>query len=145
MKLSGKTKYKIRSLFTTEAIIPFLWIASMIGYFFNIQSTKVSVSDFPSGCTTRPEGLFITTASLSSYKTSISGNFDFFITLDNLAQIGYSIKHNEYVGRLAQLVERFIYTEDVTGSSPVSPTQGNFHIFTAGAQARIMDNGFNKI
>ena len=29
------------------------------------------------------------------------------------------------VGRLAQLVERFIYTEDVTGSSPVSPTDKN--------------------
>ena len=26
-------------------------------------------------------------------------------------------------GRIAQLVERFVYTEDVTGSSPVSPTQ----------------------
>ena len=25
-------------------------------------------------------------------------------------------------GRLAQLVERFVYTEDVIGSSPVSPT-----------------------
>jgi hypothetical protein len=25
-------------------------------------------------------------------------------------------------GRLAQLVERFVYTEDVSGSSPLSPT-----------------------
>ncbi|MDB5204780.1 MAG: hypothetical protein JWP09_808 [Candidatus Taylorbacteria bacterium] len=30
---------------------------------------------------------------------------------------------SKYRGRLAQLVEQFIYTEKVTGSSPVSPTK----------------------
>ncbi len=29
--------------------------------------------------------------------------------------------YNAIVGRVAQLVERFPYTEEVTGSSPVSP------------------------
>ena len=34
-------------------------------------------------------------------------------------------------GRLAQLVERFIYTEDVGGSSPPSPTQKENRAFGA--------------
>jgi len=45
MKLSGETKYKIRSWFVVEAIVPFLWVASMIGYFFNI-SILLNISIF---------------------------------------------------------------------------------------------------
>ena len=32
------------------------------------------------------------------------------------------LKRPGQIGRLAQLVERFVYTEDVGGSSPSSPT-----------------------
>ena len=42
--------------------------------------------------------------------------------LDSLRHRLTSSKH----GRLAQLVERFVYTEDVGGSSPSSPTMHPF-------------------